>query len=59
MRCVKLSNFPGVCLTWIVEYGMIKSFLENFRRINCLFDGIFTEKKDCFLTFCQNLKIGT
>ena len=38
---------------------MKKSFLDNFRRINCLSDGIFTEKKDCFSTFCQNLKINT
>lgn len=59
MRCVKLSNFPGFCLTWIVGYDMKKSFLDNFRRINCLFDGIFTEKKDCFSIFCQNLKIDT
>ena len=59
MRCVKLSDLPGFCLTWIVGYDMKMSFLDNFRRINCLFDGIFTEKKECFSTFCQNLKIDT
>ena len=56
---MKLSNFPGFCLTWIVGYDMKKSFLDNFRRINCLSDGIFTEKKDCFSVFCQNLRINT
>ena len=43
MLCVKFSNFPGFCLTWIVAYDMKKSFLDNFWRINCLSDGIFTE----------------
>ena len=60
MRRMKLHNFPGFCLTWIVGYDMKKSFFYNFRRINCLFDGIFMEKKkDCFSIFCQNLKIDT
>ena len=59
MRCMKFHHFPGFCLTWIVGYDMKKSFLDNFRRINCPFGGIFMENKDCFSIFCQNLKINT